>query len=113
MEAVAILKHAKISPQKARLIADLIRGKSAGNALDQLRFSTKKAASIINKVLRSAMANAEHNEAADIDELTVSAITVDQGPTLKRFHARARGRGDRIIKRTCHIKVVVSDEGGN
>jgi len=109
VEVAAHLKNAKISPQKARLVADLIRGKSVERAIDQLRFSTKKAAAIVSKVLRSAMANAEHNNAADIDELIVAKICVDQGPTLKRFMARARGRGDRILKRTCHITIVVSN----
>lgn len=109
MEAAAILKNAKISPQKARLVADLIRGRSVELAIDQLRFSTKKAAAIVLKVLHSAIANAEHNYAADIDELRVQTIFVDQAPNLKRFHARARGRGDRILKRNCHITIVVSD----
>ncbi len=109
MEVAAKLTNAKISPQKARLVADLIRGKSVERAVEQLRFSTKKAAAIVSKVLHSAMANAEHNNAADVDELMVAKIYVDQGPTLKRFMARARGRGDRILKRTCHITIVVSD----
>ncbi len=113
VKVAAILKNAKISPQKARLVADMIRGQSVALAVDQLRFSTKKAAAIVLKVLRSAIANAEHNYAADIDDLGVATIAVDQGPTLKRFHARARGRGDRILKRTCHITVVVSDSEGD
>ncbi len=109
MEAVAKLRHARISAQKARLIADLVRGLRVETALDQLQFSTKKAAGLVKKVLDSAIANAEHNAGADVDELKVTKIFVDEGPSLKRFHARARGRGDRILKRTCHITVVVSD----
>lgn len=109
MEAVAKLRHARISAQKARLIADLVRGLRVETALDQLQFSTKKAAGLVKKVLDSAIANAEHNAGADVDELKVAKIFVDEGPSLKRFHARARGRGDRILKRTCHITVVVSD----
>lgn len=109
METVAKLKHARISAQKARLIADLVRGMRVETALDQLQFNTKKAAGIVKKVLDSAIANAEHNQGADVDELKVAKIFVDEGPSLKRFHARARGRGDRILKRTCHITVVVSD----
>ncbi|MBA2654465.1 MAG: 50S ribosomal protein L22 [Gammaproteobacteria bacterium] len=108
-EVAAILKHARISPQKVRLVADQIRGKSVAMASDILTFSNKKAAALIKKVLDSAIANAEHNEGADIDELKVSKIFIDQGPTFKRLHARARGRSDRILKRTCHITVMVSD----
>lgn len=108
-EVAAILKHARISPQKVRLVADQIRGKSVAAASDILVFSNKKAAALIKKVLDSAIANAEHNEGADIDELKVSKVFIDQGPTFKRLHARARGRSDRILKRTCHITVMVSD----
>lgn len=108
-EVMAKLKNARISAQKARLVADTIRGKAVADALDQLIFSNKKAAELIKKVLNSAIANAEHNEGADIDELKVSGIFVDEGPTFKRLHARARGRSDRILKRTCHITVMVSD----
>lgn len=109
MEATAVLRHARISAQKARLIADLVRGMKVENAVDQLQFSTKKAAALVKKVLDSAIANAENNQGADVDELKVAKIFVDEGPSLKRFHARARGRGDRILKRTCHITVVVAD----
>ena len=107
MEAKAILRGARISPQKARLVADQVRGLDAGRADNLLQFSDKKAAQLIRKVLRSAIANAENNQGADIDELRVTTIMVDEGPTLKRFAARAKGRGTRIIKRTSHITVVV------
>ena len=109
MEVQAIHKHAKISPQKVRLVADQIRGLSAEKAVELLHFSTKKAAGLMKKVLDSAIANAEHNLGADIDELKVSTVFVDEGPVLRRFKARARGRANRIIKRTCHITVKVSD----
>jgi large subunit ribosomal protein L22 len=109
METKALLRHAKISPQKARLVADNIRGMSVERALNFLKFSNKKAATLIQKVLNSAIANAEHNDAADIDELKISTIFVDAGPTLKRIKTRAKGRADRIIKRSCHITVKVSD----
>lgn len=108
-EVAAKLKYARISAQKVRLVADLIRGKSVATANDLLVFSNKKAAALMKKVLDSAIANAEHNEGADIDELKVSQVFVDEGPTSKRLHARARGRSDRILKRTCHITVMVSD----
>jgi large subunit ribosomal protein L22 len=91
------------------LVADQIRGKSVEEALDLLTFSTKKGADVIKKVLNSAIANAEHNEGADIDELTVSTIFVDEGMTMKRIRPRAKGRADRIFKRTCHITVKVAD----
>jgi large subunit ribosomal protein L22 len=109
MEVLAKYKSARISPQKARLVADQIRGLGISRAIDILVFSNKKAAALVKKVLDSAIANAEHNEGADIDELKVSAIYVDEGPTFKRMRARARGRGARILKRTCHITVKVSD----
>ncbi len=109
MQAIAKLSHARLSAQKARLVADQIRGLPVERALNVLRFSPKKAATIICKVLESAIANAEHNEGADIDELKVSVITVDEGPTLKRMRARAKGRGTRILKRTSHVAVTVSD----
>lgn len=112
MEVQAIHRFARISPQKARLIADQIRGLSAERAAELLRFSPKKAAKMVKKVLDSAIANAEHNKGADIDDLTVSTIFVDEGPTMKRFHARARGRGAQILKRSCHITVKVSDSAG-
>lgn len=109
MEVAAKLKYARISAQKARLVADQIRGLPVARANNVLVFSTKKAAGIVKKVLDSAIANAEHNEGADIDELKISKVFVDEGPTFKRLHARARGRAARIIKRTCHITVMVSD----
>ena len=102
-------KNARISAQKARLVADLIRGKDVAQALNALAFSPKKGAELIKKVLESAIANAEHNEGADIDELKVVTIYVDKGPSLKRFQARAKGRGNRIEKQTCHISVTVGN----
>ncbi len=113
MEVSAKLSHARISAQKARLVADQVRGLTAERASELLRFSPKKAAELVKKVLDSAIANAENNDGADIDELTVSKIYVDEGPSMKRFRARARGRGNRIIKRTCHITVMVSDSLGD
>lgn len=107
MEAKAILRTARISPQKARLVADQVRGLPVGRATDILAFSTKKAAQMVKKLLLSAVANAENNQGADVDELKVAQIFVDEGPTMKRMHARAKGRGTRIIKRTSHITVVV------
>ncbi|MCW5588926.1 MAG: 50S ribosomal protein L22 [Legionellales bacterium] len=110
MEVAAVLKYARISAQKARLVADLVRNKPVDKALDELKFNRKRAARLVKKVLESAIANAENNEGADIDELRVSKIYVDEGPTMKRWHARAKGRGARILKRTSHITVKVSDE---
>lgn len=110
MEVAARLKGARISAQKARLVADQIRGKGVEESLDLLTFSSKKAASIIKKVLNSAIANAEHNEGADVDELKVKTIFVDEGVSLKRIKPRAKGRADRITKRTCHITVKVADK---
>ena len=110
MEVAAKLRGAGLSAQKARLVADQIRGKSVEEALDVLAFSTKKGAVIIKKVLESAIANAEHNEGADVDELKVSTIFVDEGLTMKRIRPRAKGRADRILKRTCHITVKVADQ---
>ena len=112
MEVAAVYRYAKISPQKARLVADQVRGKSAEYASQLLKFSPKKASNLIGKVLHSAIANAEHNEGADVDSLRISQIFVDEGPTMKRFHARARGRGNQILKRSCHITVKVSDSLG-
>jgi large subunit ribosomal protein L22 len=109
MEVVAKLKGARISAQKARLVADQIRGKAVEDALEILTFSPKKAAGIIKKVLNSAIANAEHNEGADVDELKVSTICVDEGMTMKRIMPRAKGRADRILKRSCHITLTVAD----
>jgi large subunit ribosomal protein L22 len=103
----AILKGVRISPQKARLVADMIRGKKVDHALNLLTFSPKKGAEIIKKVLESAIANAEHNKGADIDELKVKTIYVDKGMILKRIRARAKGRAGKIIKPTSHIHVTV------
>ncbi|MDH5547161.1 MAG: 50S ribosomal protein L22 [Gammaproteobacteria bacterium] len=110
MQVQAKLRYARISPQKTRLVADQIRGKDVEKALQFLTFSTKKASAIVKKVLESAIANAEHNEGADIDELKVKAITVDEGPVYKRIQARAKGRANRILKRTSHITVTVADQ---
>lgn len=112
MEVAARLKGARISAQKARLVADQVRGLSVEKALDLLEFSPKKAAHIVKKVLDSAIANAENNEGADVDELKVSSIFVDEGMTMKRLRPRAKGRADRILKRSCHITVKVSDGEG-
>ena len=109
METSAKLRNAHISAQKGRLVADQIRGMPVERALNDLAFSTKKAASLVKKVLESAIANAENNEGADVDELRVAAITVDEGPTMKRIRARAKGRAARILKRTSHITVTVAD----
>ncbi|MDP2786871.1 MAG: 50S ribosomal protein L22 [Pseudomonadota bacterium] len=109
MQVSAILRGTRLSSQKARLVADMVRGKPVDQALNILAFSPQKAAFTIKKVLESAIANAEHNEGADIDELSVKTIYVDQGPSLKRFTARAKGRGNRIVKPTCHIVVTVGD----
>ena len=109
MKVSAVLKNARVSAQKARLVADLIRGKSVEQALNTLTFTPKKSAVLMKKVLKSAIANAEHNEGADIDTLKVATVYVDKGPSLKRFTARAKGRGNRIEKQTCHITLVVGN----
>ncbi len=109
MNATAKLRGARISAQKVRLVADQVRGMPVEKAEQLLAFSTKKAAHIMKKVLLSAIANAEHNDGADIDELTISAVMVDEGPTMKRGRARAKGRGTRILKRTSHITLTVAD----
>ena len=109
MQVSAKLTFIRITPQKARLVADQIRGKAVDRALEILKFSPRKAAGIIRKVLESAIANAEHNEGADVDELKVSEIFVNDGPTHRRFRARAKGRAASVLKRTSHITVVVSD----
>lgn len=109
METSARLKGARISAQKARLVADQVRGLGVDQALNMLIFSEKKAAHLVKKVLESAIANAENNEGANIDELIVSEIFVDEGMTMKRIRPRAKGRADRILKRSCHITVKVSD----
>lgn len=110
MQVSAKLRMARIAPQKARMVADQIRGLPVEQALDTLSFSNKRASGLIRKVLESAIANAEHNEGADVDELRVSTICIDEGPTLKRIQARAKGRANRILKRTSHIHVSVADE---
>jgi large subunit ribosomal protein L22 len=109
MQTSAKHRYARISAQKARLVADQVRGMPVDKALTLLKFSNKKAAELVCKVLESAIANAEHNDGADIDELKVSSIYVDQGPGMKRMRARAKGRGNRILKRTSHITVTVAD----
>lgn len=109
METNAILRGVRLSAQKGRLVADLVRGKSVDQALSILAFSPKKGAVIVKKVLESAIANAEHNNGADIDSLKVMRIYVEQGTVLKRFTARAKGRGNRISKQTCHIYVTVGE----
>lgn len=109
MEVSAKLKFVRLSPQKARLVADQIRGMPVERAVELLNFSNKKAAGIVKKVLESAIANAEHNEGADIDELKISTVCIDQGPTHKRWRARARGRANHILKPTSHITLTVSD----
>jgi large subunit ribosomal protein L22 len=110
MEVQAKLRHARISAQKARLVADQIRGLRVETALNILSFSNKKSASLVKEVLTSAIANAEHNDGLDIDELFVSSIYIDAGPSMKRFEARAKGRGNRILKRTSHIVVKVAEK---
>lgn len=109
MEVAARLKGAQISAQKVRLVADQVRGLRVEEALGVLEYSTKKAARIVKKVLDSAIANAENNEGADVDELKVSSIFVDEGMTQKRLRPRAKGRADRILKRSCHITIKVAD----
>jgi large subunit ribosomal protein L22 len=112
MQVSATAKRLRVSPQKARLVVDLVRGKPVGEALDVLGFSTQKAAGLVRKVVESAIANAENNEGADIDELKISEIFVNEGLTMKRIKPRAKGRADRIFKRTSHITVTVTDEQG-
>jgi large subunit ribosomal protein L22 len=109
MATSATLKFTRLSPQKARLVADQIRGKPVDQALNILAFSNKRAAAVVKKVLESAIANAEHNDGADIDELRITEIFVNQGPALKRLRARARGRADRILKPTSHLTVTVAE----
>jgi large subunit ribosomal protein L22 len=110
MEVRAIAKRLNIAPQKARLVADQVRGKPVSDALDILNFSVRKGAVLVRKVLESAIANAENNEGADVDELKISEIYVDAGRTMKRIRPRAKGRADRILKRTSHITVTVTDD---
>lgn len=109
METTAVLRGVRLSAQKGRLVADLIRGKPVDKALDILAFSPKKGAVIIRKVLESAIANAEHNDGSDIDELKVKTVYVDKATSLRRFTARAKGRGNAILKQTCHIHITVGD----
>ncbi|MEY3916931.1 MAG: ribosomal protein [Pseudomonadota bacterium] len=109
IETRAVLRGVRLSAQKGRLVADMIRGKSVEQALNTLSFTPKKAAGIVKKVLESAIANAEHNDGADIDELKVKTITVEQGTKLRRFDARAKGRGVRIEKPSCHISIIVGN----
>lgn len=111
MATVAKLKNTRISAQKVRLVADQIRGLPVDSAINLLTFSNKKAAKIIKKVLESAIANAEHNDAADVDELFVSKIMIDEGPTMKRWRPRARGRANKILKRMSHVTVAVAESG--
>ncbi len=110
METQAIVRGVRLSADKGRLVADLVRGKKVGQARDILKFTQKKAAGIVLKALDSAIANAEHNDGADIDELRITTIYVEQGTSLKRSSARAKGRGARIVKGTCHIYVTVGDK---
>jgi large subunit ribosomal protein L22 len=109
MEVEAKLRHARISPQKCRLVADTVRGQPVNIALNVLKFMPKKGAELVYKVLWSAIANAQENKGLDVDDLTVARIMIDEAPTLKRFAARAKGRGTRITKRNSHITVAVSD----
>ncbi|HPU79735.1 50S ribosomal protein L22 [Accumulibacter sp.] len=109
METRAVLRGVRLSSQKGRLVADQIRGLPVDKALNILAFSPKKGAGIIKKVLESAIANAEHNDGADIDELKVKTICVEKGMVLKRFTARAKGRGNRIVKPTCHVFLTVGN----
>ncbi len=109
MKTIARLRHSRISAQKARLVADQVRGLPVDRALQVLTLSSKKGAAIIKKVLESAIANAEHNDGADIDDLKVTTICVDEAATFKRFRARAKGRGNQILKRNSHITVTVAD----
>jgi large subunit ribosomal protein L22 len=109
MQTTAKLRGVRLSAQKGRLVADMVRGQAVESALNILQFSPKKGATIIRKVLESAIANAEHNDGADIDELKITSICVEKGPVLKRFHARAKGRGVRVLKHSCHIFLTVGD----
>ena len=109
METKAVLRGVRLSAQKGRLVADQIRGLPVDRALNVLAFSPKKGAKIIKKVLESAIANAEHNDGADIDALKVKTVFVERGTFLRRFHARAKGRGNRVLKHTCHIYLTVGD----
>ena len=109
MQVTSKLRYARISPQKCRLVADVVRGKPVGNAIATLKFMPKKGAELVYKVLWSAIANAQENKGLDVDDLKVARILIDEAPVLKRFAARAKGRGTRIVKRNSHITVAVSD----
>ena len=109
----AVAKYIRISPQKVRLVADQIRRQPVSRALELLEYSPRAAALPLRKALESAIANAEHNEGADIDELVVEQACIDEGPTLKRWRARAKGRATTILKRSCHITIAVGDSGGS
>ena len=109
MQVSAKLRYARISPQKCRLVADLVRGRPVGTALGLLRYTPQKGAGLVLKVLESAIANAEHNDGADIDSLKVKTIHVERGAFQRRFHARAKGRGTRVLRHSCHIYVTVGD----
>ncbi len=111
MDVKAVAKYVRISPQKVRKIVGAIKGKPVENSINNLKFMPQKAAGIVEKILRSAVANADNNNDLDIDTLIVKNVIVDEGPTLKRFRARARGRGSRILKRSSHITVIVADDG--
>lgn len=110
MQVAARLRYARISPQKCRLVADTIRGKSVDDALRMLTFTPKKSARLVKKVLESAIANAEHNHGADIDELKVATVEINEAPVFRRYRARAKGRGARIVKRNSHITIRVADD---
>ena len=112
MEVSATAKRLRVSPRKARLVVNQVRGKAVSDAIDILSFSTQKSAPLVRKVLESAMANAENNEGADVDDLRISEIYVNEGITVKRIRPRARGRADRILKRTCHVTVTLTDGAG-
>ncbi|VFP79716.1 50S ribosomal protein L22 [Candidatus Erwinia haradaeae] len=109
METIAKQRHAHSSAQKIRLVANLVRGQKVSKALDILNYTNKKAAALVKKVLESAIANAEHNDGSDIDKLVITKIFIDEGPSMKRIMPRAKGRADRILKRTSHITLAVSD----
>jgi large subunit ribosomal protein L22 len=110
MEVKAVARYMRISPRKVRILVDAVKGQPVETGLNKLKFMPQKAAGIVEKIVRSAVANADQNPDVDVDSLVIRNITVDQGPTLKRFRARARGRGTRILKRTAHITVVLADE---
>lgn len=112
MEVKAVTKYVRISPQKVRMLVDAVKGKPVEDALNSLKFMPQKAANIVEKTMRSAVANADQNMGIDVDALFVRNLIADQGPTLKRFKARARGRGTRILKRTSHITVILAEDLG-